>query len=86
MNNFELFELDGEDEEFGGAFNPFKKKKSLKGDDKPFKVGIGGLAVMGKNERLRLIADAFIAKFETLKSKLGLKGQQLDLYHQVANY
>ena len=78
VNNLEAIQTEGDEDE-GGAFNPFKKRRTMKADEKAFKVGIGGLAVIGKNERLKLIADAFIAKFETLKSKLGSKGSGLDI-------
>jgi hypothetical protein len=67
---------EGEEEENNGWSNPFfKKRKMLKhGEGKPFKVGMGGLAALGKTMRLRLIADAFIAKFETIKSKRATRG------------
>lgn len=50
--------------------NPFKKRRTLQ--VKGFKVGIGGLSALSKTERLRLIADSLIVKFEVIKSQKGI--------------
>ena len=49
--------------------NPFAQKRN-KNLNKFFKVGHEGIAALSQKERLKLIAESFLSKFEDIKSSL----------------